>query len=1056
MALKNPREFFYKEEDNILDESIAAVELSSNFDKFSGAFNSYKNNVKKIESISQTLDQFDRIEELDSSVKSLQEELTKCASNQDLDNAMLAHIVLVEETIRKLQENIKGINKSSLKEIKTDVVNLNQLVENLIEVEIPKYRKYSTKIKIKLGEDITTLDLKLGEVENLLKEQLENVEGSVKEKFNDFIQIFENYSLTTDQKIQEEFSGVKQSLEDFYTTKIPQYNKSILDHKIKNEKTISELSQKINESLEDFSVQISKIEKTSTSGIESINVLIGEKIQHFEKIYSDVVIAEEVQENLVKKITDLEIESERNQLSIRNYNKNYENLVENVQEVLTKLNIDELQRSNSKLTKKITYLEEVFKKFNESTLLDDVQKDIKSLQEGLLNEPPSSDNEDPLTPLDQNFVTLDQLQDHYRIFINRIQQQLSTLGGGGETQLKYLDDIVGIATNPAAYDGKFLGYNHSIKKFVFQTISGGGGGSGDYSNVAGIATFAVTAGTATTSTYSSSSGLSTYSNVAGIATFAVTAGTATTSTYSSSSGIATFAGLSGVSTALQNSRTFQITGDIIASPISFNGTGNVSLAATIQPNSVALGTDTAGDYVQSLSGTVNQIDISGGTGEGSTPVISIVSNPTLFGNVTISNDLQVNNNLNVTGNITVGGTTAYIITNDFRISDADIVLGFTTDSYGNAASNDTTANHGGVAVASTEGNPLVTLYNPSVGETLPATYKKIMWFKSGSFAGLNTDAWLINYAVGIGSTQFPAGTRLAAGAVQFTEQDLAVVRNINASGVVTASSFIGNASSATYASSAGISTYAPVSGLSTFATTAGTATTATYASVSGLSTYSSVSGIATYASVSGLSTYSSVSGIATYASTTGISTNVIGGIASVTQLNVSGISTLGQITGTTANFSGVVTATRFIGDGSNITGITAGISTYSPVAGIATNVIGGIASVTQLQVTGISTLGIVSATIYYGKVLEKVITVTTNYTILSTDSVIKTNGTLNLFLPQTAGSSGDKYFIKNIGIGTVTLVPFGSETIDSYTTYQLTDFNTSITIISDNTAWTIH
>ena len=66
-----------------------------------------------------------------------------------------------------------------------------------------------------------------------------------------------------------------------------------------------------------------------------------------------------------------------------------------------------------------------------------------------------------------------------------------------------------------------------------------------------------------------------------------------------------------------------------------------------------------------------------------------------------------------------------------------------------------------------------------------------MWFKSGSFAGLGTDAWLFNYAVGIGSTQFPTGTRLAAGSVQFTERDLAVVNNINASGVVTASTFSG-------------------------------------------------------------------------------------------------------------------------------------------------------------------------------------------------------------------------------------------------------------------------
>ena len=93
------------------------------------------------------------------------------------------------------------------------------------------------------------------------------------------------------------------------------------------------------------------------------------------------------------------------------------------------------------------------------------------------------------------------------------------------------------------------------------------------------------------------------------------------------------------------------------------------------------------------------------------------------------------------------------------------------------------------AVASTEGTPLISLIG--AGETLPSTYKKIMWFKSGSFAGLGTDAWLINYGVGIGSTQFPEGTRLAVGSVQFTENDLSVVENINASGIVTALTFSG-------------------------------------------------------------------------------------------------------------------------------------------------------------------------------------------------------------------------------------------------------------------------
>jgi hypothetical protein len=105
-----------------------------------------------------------------------------------------------------------------------------------------------------------------------------------------------------------------------------------------------------------------------------------------------------------------------------------------------------------------------------------------TLVEGLLNDPEGTRNSDPLTPLNQNFVTVDELNNHYKLFIHRIQEQLATLGGGGETKLQYLDDIVGIATNASEYDNKFLRYNDTIKKFEFVSVNSG------YSPVAGIAT----------------------------------------------------------------------------------------------------------------------------------------------------------------------------------------------------------------------------------------------------------------------------------------------------------------------------------------------------------------------------------------------------------------------------------------------------------------------------------------------------------------------------------------------------------------------------------------
>lgn len=74
-------------------------------------------------------------------------------------------------------------------------------------------------------------------------------------------------------------------------------------------------------------------------------------------------------------------------------------------------------------------------------------------------------------------------------------------------------------------------------------------------------------------------------------------------------------------TKLQTARNIQLSGDV-AGTASFDGTAAINISTTIQPNSVALGTDTTGDYVSGLtSGT--GVTISGATGEGSSPTIAI-------------------------------------------------------------------------------------------------------------------------------------------------------------------------------------------------------------------------------------------------------------------------------------------------------------------------------------------------------------------------------------------------------------------------------------------------
>ena len=165
-----------------------------------------------------------------------------------------------------------------------------------------------------------------------------------------------------------------------------------------------------------------------------------------------------------KKLSNIQEDTQNKLKIIDDYIKihhtDIEKLKEEIYHQVDNVTLGNLQENVYRLNKKLDYIEKVYNNINPEDIVNEVINES-------LTEPSSTNNKDKLTPLDKNYVTLDQLQEHYRLFINRIQQQLSTLGGGGEVRLKYLDDIVGIATNPGEYDGKFLQYNHSIGKFQF-------------------------------------------------------------------------------------------------------------------------------------------------------------------------------------------------------------------------------------------------------------------------------------------------------------------------------------------------------------------------------------------------------------------------------------------------------------------------------------------------------------------------------------------------------------------------------------------------------------
>ena len=221
-------------------------------------------------------------------------------------------------------------------------------------------------------------------------------------------------------------------------------------------------------------------------------------------------------------------------------------------------------------------------------------------------------------------------------------------------------------------------------------------------------------------------------------------------------------------------------------------------ATSTYTGNVGLGTDTYGDYVKNITGTTGEVEVSVTSGEGVSPQIGLPNDVTISNDLKVSRNLQVDYNLNVNGNITVGGTSAYLNVASLQVKDKDIILGITTNGGGTDISTDITANHGGIAIASTVGTPLVSLTKVGIN-TLPDTYKQIRWVSKNTMGVGTTDAWLFNYGVGIGSTQVADGVRLAVGRSISMTDDTITAKYFNGDGSnltnITASSFTGAASS---------------------------------------------------------------------------------------------------------------------------------------------------------------------------------------------------------------------------------------------------------------------
>ena len=583
MALKKPSDFFGNNKktplDEVKEEYIAAS--PEKIEQVSEAFDIFKDNLNHIKSLSDFTNTFDsfkenleKVETVSEEIFVIKEDLKELIKKEDLDSAMMAQLLFVQESISKIESKISSINGETVDKIKEDFSNLSNSVESFIDIDVPKYKKLVSESEVRVDDRFVKFKEEIKENFDSIKSDTskevasaletvgslnENIISDIKSDFtkttkdvkstvSDLVEkelpkykkFFAETELRTEEKIktsidsyQETIENLNATVKEFTENEIPKYNNLLIENKIKSEKEVKELEEQV---LSKVNILTEKIESISEGIYEKTEEKIGElqsvieeykgeinsisktydnlykdfrkreiseneKLEHYsseiERYHKRFDFLEEavtedlreIQGNLVisnenyhaslktevrkfrDKISDqmkgLEVDLVVNEKHVNKQNETIENIREEIKDVFDKLQLDELEKKNKELVDKINLIEEKITDFNEKKLL-------KEDNPTLPGDPSTNNSGDPLTPLNQKFATLDDLQNHYRTFINRIQQQIATIGGGGAGFIKDLDDVTFDQTTG---QGQLLIYNGAKWVGIASTAVGGGAAS---------------------------------------------------------------------------------------------------------------------------------------------------------------------------------------------------------------------------------------------------------------------------------------------------------------------------------------------------------------------------------------------------------------------------------------------------------------------------------------------------------------------------------------------------------------------------------------------------
>lgn len=438
-SIKEPK--YYEEEISSLEVLLASKLDASDIDL---------NPIK--EDISSIREYLLEVEEIKTQLKE-----SKDDTNQDikkLTDRVDQLQISGSEIFTQHGENIKEIKKiihSLLKDV--DNINLTfdipQLIEKFSPTGIPEVRKDIIIVKEKLFEQVDSLK---NEIKNLPKVKYYD------EELSNLTDLVEN---------------VKSSIPEVPEVK---YYESELIH-------LLELIEQV---------------RSSIPELPEVRYYEDEISDLYKKLYSIQNKIPEIPEIPEVKYYDKDIRELNDTLV------DVKDTVDMIKMSMTKVSktVNDNVKEQVDWTNEIDYLYDEMNKLKRRTtkMAESYDKNIEQIKESF--EPKIIKEEDEFgTTVDTSFVTFEDLSQHYRVFINRIQQQLASVGGGGEVNLRNLDDV----DFTTAGNGRLLAFDSTVfpnGKFVFISPEQAQGGDGaldksfEYNSI-GLSTLTTSEGTKT-------------------------------------------------------------------------------------------------------------------------------------------------------------------------------------------------------------------------------------------------------------------------------------------------------------------------------------------------------------------------------------------------------------------------------------------------------------------------------------------------------------------------------------------------------------------------------